>query len=249
MKHPMGTIGNNDRSVVTVRRPEAWSRRTALRVGLSLPGSLLLAACGGRAAATGLLGSRTQSDEPPDAPTSAPLQVGVAPADGVALEATPACADEDDVTPTQTEGPYFRRSSPERISLLEPNMAGTRLVVTGRVLGTDCRPVARALLDFWQADERGAYDNAGYRLRGHQFTDDTGQYRLETIVPGLYPGRTRHIHVKVQAPSRPVLTTQLYFAGEPGNARDSIFDPRLALPVHQTGEGRVASFDFVLDVG
>ena len=87
----------------------------------------------------------------------------------------------------------------------------------------------RALVDFWQADDRGQYDNTGYRLRGHQFTDDTGHYRLETIVPGLYSGRTRHIHVKVQAPNQPVLTTQLYFHGEPANQRDFIFNPDLVM--------------------
>src|SRR5207244_4653789 len=116
------------------------------------------------------------------------------------LAATPACADDDDpsassggpITPAQTEGPYFTRNSPERASLLEAGMRGTRLVVSGRVLTTSCRPVARALLDFWQADDAGEYDNRGYRLRGHMFTDEQGNYRLETIVPGLYPGRTRH---------------------------------------------------------
>ena len=69
--------------------------------------------------------------------------------------------------------------------------------------------VARALLDVWHADDRGGYDTAGFRLRGHQFTDGSGRFELETIVPGLYPGRTRHIHVKVQAPNGPILTTQL----------------------------------------
>ena len=91
------------------------------------------------------------------------------------------------------------------------------------VVGTSCRPVERALLDFWQADSNGEYDNQGYRLRGHQFTDAKGRFHLETVVPGLYTGRTRHIHVKVQAPNRPVLTTQLYFPGEPANERDGIF--------------------------
>jgi protocatechuate 3,4-dioxygenase beta subunit len=64
-------------------------------------------------------------------------------------------------------------------------------------------------LDFWQADVNGAYDNVGFRFRGHQFTNAQGAFALTTIVPGLYPGRTRHIHVKMQAPGRPVLTTQL----------------------------------------
>jgi len=84
----------------------------------------------------------------------------------------------------------------------------------------------------------------GYRLRGHQFTDASGAYRLETIVPGVYPGRTRHIHVKVQAPNQPVLTTQLYFPDEPGNADDGIFDPSLVVAMSSE---RDASFQFVLD--
>src|SRR5215813_4811291 len=129
---------------------------------------------------------------------------------------TPACGEPGGVTPPQTEGPYWKPSSPQRASLLEPGMAGTRLVVEGLVLATDCRPIAGAVIDVWQADDEGRYDNAGYRLRGHQVATAAGRYRVETIVPGVYPGRTRHIHVKVQAPGRPPITTQLYFPGEPG---------------------------------
>jgi protocatechuate 3,4-dioxygenase beta subunit len=160
---------------------------------------------------------------------------------------TPACADTGP-TPRQTEGPFFKPTSPRRESLLEPGLPGTRLVVEGRVLTTDCRPVPGALLDFWQADDRGAYDNAGYRLRGHQLADDQGRYRLETIVPGAYPGRTRHIHVKVQAPGQPPLTTQLYFPGEPANARDGIFQGELVMRVERTPQGQRGTFDFVLDL-
>jgi len=61
--------------------------------------------------------------------------------------------------------------------------------------------VGGALLDFWQADAAGDYDNTGFRLRGHQFSGADGRFRLATVVPGLYPGRTRHIHVKVQRPA------------------------------------------------
>ena len=134
------------------------------------------------------------------------------------LPATPACGAGSAATPRQTEGPYFTRDSPERATLLEPGIAGQRLVLSGTVLSLDCRPLAGALLDFWQADADGAYDNQGYRLRGHQFTDADGRYRLETVVPGLYPGRTRHIHVKVQSKGGPVLTTQLYFPDVPEGA-------------------------------
>ncbi len=159
---------------------------------------------------------------------------------------TPACGESDVRTPAQTAGPYFKPNSPSRTSLLTAGMPGTRIVVEGSVLTTDCRPISRALVDFWQADDRGEYDNAGYRLRGHQFTDDAGRYRLETIVPGHYPGRTRHFHVKVQAPNGPVLTTQLYFPGEPANQQDGIFRPELVMNVREAGAGKLASFDFVL---
>jgi protocatechuate 3,4-dioxygenase beta subunit len=165
-----------------------------------------------------------------------------------ALQPTPACADTDDATPRQTEGPYYKRRSPERTSLREPGVTGTNLVLTGYVLSRRCQPVAGALLDFWQADDQGQYDNAGYRCRGHQFTDEAGRYRLETIVPGLYPGRTRHFHVKVQAPNRPILTTQLYFPGEPRNARDGIFNPALLMAIQDAADGKVARFNFVLDI-
>ena len=164
------------------------------------------------------------------------------------LPATPACADGDEPTVEQTEGPYFTPGSPERRSLLEPGVEGTRLVIAGRVLTTACRPVRRALLDFWQADAEGEYDTSGFGLRGHQFTDARGRFSLETVVPGLYPGRTRHLHVKVQAPRRDVLTTQLYFPGEDANGSDGIFAPELVMDVRGSGGRRQASFDFVLDV-
>jgi protocatechuate 3,4-dioxygenase beta subunit len=164
------------------------------------------------------------------------------------LAATPACSDGEEPTPRQMEGPFFKPRSPQRTSLLEAGLHGTRIIVTGRVLSTGCKPVAGALLDFWQCDGEGEYDNSGYRLRGHQFTDSAGRYRLETIVPGVYPGRTRHIHVKVQAAGGPVLTTQLYFPGEPENRRDFLFRQELLLATTDADGVRAGHFDFVLKV-
>ena len=165
------------------------------------------------------------------------------------LQPTPACPGAAAPTVRQTEGPYFKPDSPLRASLVDPGMAGPRIVVTGVVLSTACQPIAKALIDVWHADDRGDYDTTGYRLRGHQFTDDQGRYRLESIVPGIYPGRTRHFHIKVQAPNRPVLTTQLYFPGEAVNARDPIFSRDLVMQVSDVAGGKTATFDFVLDLG
>ena len=149
------------------------------------------------------------------------------------------------ITPRQTEGPFFKTDSPERKNFLESNSTGQRLVLTGAVLTPDCKPVPNALLDFWHSDEQGAYDNRGFRYRGHQHADAQGRYRLETIVPAEYPGRTRHIHVKVQAARGRILTTQVYFPGDPGNKRDGLYLPELEMKRPKTGEG---SFDFVVNV-
>jgi hypothetical protein len=158
------------------------------------------------------------------------------------LSPTPACDDGDDPTPQQTEGPYYTPDTPRRTRIADAGTSGEPLVVSGAVLASDCRPIRRALLDFWQADGDGSYDDEGFRLRGHQFTDTRGRFRLETVKPGLYTGRTRHIHVKVQRPHGEILTTQLYFPGEPGNDEDGIFDAALLMGV----SGRRATYDFVL---
>jgi protocatechuate 3,4-dioxygenase beta subunit len=166
----------------------------------------------------------------------------------MALAPTPFC-DDHAPTASNSEGPFYTPDTPQRTSLLEPDMDGARLLLTGRVLNTDCTPIAGALLDFWHADSAGHYDNVGFRLRGHQFADEAGAYRLETVLPGLYPGRTRHIHVKVAVPNVPVLTTQLYFPNEPANARDGLFRPELLVAVRDGDDGaEEATFDFVLQV-
>jgi protocatechuate 3,4-dioxygenase beta subunit len=162
------------------------------------------------------------------------------------LAPTPACHDGDDATVPQTEGPYFKPSSPERTELFEEGMAGQPIELVGFVLSRACKPLAGALLDFWQADDKGRYDNSGFRLRGHQFSDAEGRYRLRSIVPGIYPGRTRHIHVKVQPRDRPVLTTQLYFPGEPKNRSDSLFRKDLQIRTAKNAGWLAGRFDFVV---
>ncbi len=160
---------------------------------------------------------------------------------------TPECGDDDEPTPAETAGPFFKPRSPLRTSLIEPGLEGTKIVVAGRVFARNCRPVSGALLDFWHADDGGEYDNDGFRLRGHQFTDAKGNYRLETIVPGVYPGRTRHIHVRVQAPHGRVLTTQLYFPDEPRNREDGLFRSDLLMAVRDESGRKQGRFHFLLN--
>ena len=163
------------------------------------------------------------------------------------LAATPECRDGDAPTVRQTEGPFFKPMSPERADLIEPGMGGTPIELVGFVLTRACKPLPGALVDLWHADDRGDYDNSGYRLRGHQFADAEGRYRFRTVVPAIYVGRTRHFHVKVQRKGGRVLTTQLYFPDTPGNSRDSLFRSELLMRIAASGATSVARFDFVLD--
>ena len=160
------------------------------------------------------------------------------------LAATPECKDNDPPTLPEIEGPFYRPRTPERFDLSEAGAKGRPVELAGYVLTRGCRPVERALVDLWHADDAGEYDNRGFRYRGHVFTDAQGRYRFRTILPGLYPGRTRHYHVKVQAPGQRLLTTQLYFPGEPSNARDGFFHRELLMRVADTA----ARFDFVIDM-
>lgn len=166
---------------------------------------------------------------------------------GQQVAAASDCTAPAALTPAMTEGPYYKTGAPERTSLLEDGAGGTRLALTGYVLNSGCQPISNALLDFWQADAQGQYDNAGYGMRGQQHAGLDGRYQLETVVPGEYPGRTPHIHVKIQAPGGPVLTTQVFFPGAAGNQTDQIFDQNLLVNVlSSSADGIQAGYNFVV---
>jgi protocatechuate 3,4-dioxygenase beta subunit len=221
-----------------------FTRRRFLEGSALVPIVFAAGACGAddEPASSGAASASGTSEQTTSARTSAE-----AAAEAGDLRATPSCDDGDDPTPEQTEGPFYTPDTPRRSNLVLAGVSGAPLLLTGDVVDTRCRPVRGALLDFWQADSAGEYDNDGFRLRGHQFADARGRFGLRTIVPGLYPGRTRHIHVKVQRPHGQVLTTQLYFPGEPRNRTDSIFDGALLMDIRRAGSTRRARFRFVLD--
>jgi protocatechuate 3,4-dioxygenase beta subunit len=163
------------------------------------------------------------------------------------LTPTHACRDDDEPTVRQTEGPFFKPSSPQRTDLREPGARGRPFELSGFVLTRRCRPLRGAIVDLWHADDKGGYDNIGFRYRGHVTTGLDGTFRFRTIVPELYPGRTRHYHVKVHAPGSRLLTTQLYFPNEPANLRDGLFQRELLMRVADSGDGLAGQFDFVLN--
>jgi protocatechuate 3,4-dioxygenase beta subunit len=149
-------------------------------------------------------------------------------------------------TPYEIEGPYFRLGAPLRSNLLEPGDE-PGIVLAGRVLTEKGTPIPGAIVQFWTCDHQGDYDVAGFQYTGYQLTDEAGRYQLTTIVPGAYePREAKHVHVKIQAVSRPV-TTQLYLEGEPGNYDDEYYNPLLLVPCAVDGDGvRHGRYDFVV---
>ncbi len=154
------------------------------------------------------------------------------------------------VTRADIEGPFFSSGSPERTNLREAGLAGQLLLVRGRVLDPSCAPLSGALLDFWQANDAGAYDNQGFRLRGHQITDSSGRFEMRTIVPGRYLNgnqfRPAHLHVKVAVGGGELLTTQLYFEGDPFNGVDPWFSEATMLRPRLEGNELAADYDFTV---
>jgi protocatechuate 3,4-dioxygenase beta subunit len=164
------------------------------------------------------------------------------------LTPTPSCHDGNEPTVHETEGPFFKPRSPVRSDLREPGAGGRPFELSGFVLTRSCRPLSGAVVDLWHADDKGEYDNVGFRYRGHVITGSDGAFRFRTIMPALYSGRTRHYHVKVQAPGSRLLTTQLYFPNEPANSRDGLFQRELLMRVADAGGGLAGRFDFVLNI-
>jgi protocatechuate 3,4-dioxygenase beta subunit len=107
--------------------------------------------------------------------------------------------------------------------------------------------MANARLDFWQADGNGNYDNSGYTLRGYLMTETNGTFQLETVIPGLYPGRTEHIHFKVTAGGQ-TWTSQLFFPDSSGNARDSIYSERMLVKLDKSTNPVTGTFMFVVNI-
>ena len=129
--------------------------------------------------------------------------------------------------PTTTDilGPFFSEGAPETNSIIPEDYEGDRLFLSGRLSSTDCdKIISNAVMDFWQANENGDYDNLGFNFRGKIITDENGNYNLETIIPGKYLNgsqyRPSHIHLKVQAEGYDELVTQIYFQGDESISAD-----------------------------
>ena len=152
-------------------------------------------------------------------------------------------ASEGAPTPAQTLGPFYPRSPSQRPADTDPDLLvvdgsrvltkGTPLYLTGRVLARGGRPVGQALVEIWQCDANAIYHHpdggdesqrdAAFQGYGQTRTDTNGTFHFRTIQPVPYPGRTAHIHVRVQTEGKGALATQLYLPNEAGNERDMLY--------------------------
>jgi protocatechuate 3,4-dioxygenase beta subunit len=132
-------------------------------------------------------------------------------------------ADPCELTTADILGPYWVPDAPWRSVLASPDEPGTRLFIEGRISASDCATgLEGTIVDVWQASDAGCYsvvqdcpDEDPFNLRGQMLTGASGVYAFESVLPGYYPGRCRHVHFRIVPASGPRLVTQLYFQGDP----------------------------------
>ncbi len=119
-------------------------------------------------------------------------------------------------------GPYYRENAPFRSNLIFDNLEGTKIVLKGKVLKSDCKtPIDNALVEIWHCNSNGEYDNDSieFKHRGRLNTNEKGDYLFNTILPGKYLNgelyRPSHIHFRVTAENSKELISQIYFDGDP----------------------------------
>ena len=235
-----------------------WSRRDVVKWGgfgfaAAASGELLLPACAGPTEASGTLGAyAAQAASAAQTPNQPRPNAPAPPANFVATE--------DNIL-----GPYHRPGAPYRAKITPPLEPGTVLLITGRVWGLDTRrPLANTVIDIWQANAEGRYDNDDPRNppaanvflnRARLVTDETGAYEYETIHPGAYQigpnaWRPPHIHYLVRQPGYRELITQLYFRGDPHQREDQFIRPSLVIDLREQrtarGTFKIGTFDIIL---
>ena len=177
---------------------------------------------------------------------------GTTPSTDPAMDPKPTKMPEKTCQPTAAdiEGPFYTPNAPRLTVLAPANEPGERLLVTGKLLDAgDCQTaLAGYIIDLWHADDAGQYDNVGFHLRGQLTTDEQGQFRVDTVLPGRYPDRPyRHIHLKIRSPEgKDLLTTQIYFDKDEQLPKQKVTGP--IATVTQTSPSWQAEVDLLIPV-
>lgn len=156
------------------------------------------------------------------------------------------------LTTSDIQGPFYKTNPPARTKIAADSEPGERLLLSGIVKNVDCTPVENAIVDLWQANSAGVYDSSNnYNLRGQTLSGSNGAYSFDTVLPGVYSGRPRHLHVKVSKGNYNI-TTQLYFAGDSLIASDpwasvAAAKERILAYSKNTKNQWEASYDFTIN--
>lgn len=157
-------------------------------------------------------------------------------------------------------GPYYVQDAPMRTVIASEDEPGTRLFIQGRVFANDCTtPLPGTIVDIWHANIDGCYsvlencpDEDPFNLRGQFLTDENGFYAYETVLPGYYTGRCRHVHYRLAPAAHPILVTQLYFEGDPRIPTDPFASQPQAenriIPLTEDVDGLHGVFDLTMRV-
>jgi protocatechuate 3,4-dioxygenase beta subunit len=174
-----------------------------------------------------------------------------------ARDARPSAAPADlaRVAEANDLGPYYRAGAPSRTTLSDPGEPGDPLHISGRVLGPDGGPLAGALIEVWHADAHGDYDMTApgkprdarvFHLRGVLRARPDGAFAVDTITPGLYGARARHVHFFVHSDGYEPFATQAYFPDDARVATDRIAKRANVMPTRAAERGRAARFTMAL---
>ena len=241
------------------------SRRRFLEAGLTVSaGGLLLPALLTPTEASGDLGKYGDFIGQ-KTPMPTPAELAATRLRELAIPAAQAPAANVRATEDNIRGPYHRANAPFRGKITPPLEPGTVLVIRGRVWALDTRrPMPSTLLDIWQANAQGRYDNDDQQRppaanlfvhRARLMTDENGYYEYETIHPGAYrigpnAWRPPHIHYWVRKANYLDLITQLYFRNDPHQRDDQFIRPSLLIDLREIrtphGTYQQGMFDIVL---
>jgi protocatechuate 3,4-dioxygenase beta subunit len=161
-----------------------------------------------------------------------------------------------ELTGEDIQGPYYREDAPSRANLDLYDDPGTRMMLTGHVLDTDCNPIPNAKIEIWHCDEAGDYDNESkdMKYRGVVVADAKGEWTFDTLKPGFYAigvdtYRPAHVHVKIFVDEVEELTTQLYFEGDPYNKADTWYDPSREMAIESQTDGSIiCRYEFAVEL-
>jgi protocatechuate 3,4-dioxygenase beta subunit len=179
----------------------------------------------------------------------------------ISLPVNVSCKDGHVISPVKEEcittadilGPFYKTGAPFVENIIPPENTAPQLIIRGKVYSNCDMLVKDAVIEIWNADSEGVYDNVTFKFRGQHKTGETGTYSFITIVPGRYLNgssyRPSHIHFRITAPDHQDLVSQIYFKDDPFIATDPwAGDPKAAERILVIGKDENGTDSLTFDI-